>query len=484
MEITSNENVLKLLYSYNPWWKTGTVQTEFDKPMKRFAFYEAKKGFLNESIRRAILLSGARRTGKTTIMYQTIGYLLNEKKVPAKSILFISFDHPLLKMCGMETILDVYRQNISSETEIYCFFDELQYAADWNSWLKIWYDTMPFLKMMATGSASPILNNKVQDESGLGRWRVIPVPTLSFYEYCEICGICQPDLPKGIKPTKMYLLPEQTQAEIFMKLSDLQPHFLRYLQVGGFPELALASDDIYAQRILREDIVDKALKRDLPSIYGIRNLSDIEKVFLYLCYESSNIINVQAISKEMDGVSRATIDRYIQQLESANLIYVSPLIGLDGKKILKAKNKIYISDAAMRNAVLMNDNLEISPEELGVIAETAVYKHIKAFAYSQQATVGYFRETSGRGKEIDIVVEYGNRNKILIEVKYRETSVIKEDDAIVTMSASACPGLVVTKRDTDFGLYQYPNDKAIYKIPAFAFLYLLGLAEKEQYVTA
>jgi hypothetical protein len=52
------------------------------------------------------------------------------------------------------------------------------------------------------------------------------------------------------------------------------------------------------------------------------------------------------------------------------------------------------------------------------------------------------------------------------------------------MSASACPGLVVTKRDTDFGLYQYPNDKAIYKIPAFAFLYLLGLAEKEQYVTA
>jgi hypothetical protein len=169
-------------------------------------------------------------------------------------------------------------------------------------------------------------------------------------------------------------------------------------------------------------------------------------------------------------------------LESANLIYVSPPIGLDGKKILKAKNKIYISDAAMRNAVLMSDNVEISPEELGIIAETAVYKHIKAFAYSKQTAVGYYRETGNKEKEIDIVVEYGNRNRILIEVKYRETSVIKEDDAIVTMSTSHQPGLVVTKRDGDFGFYQYPNNKAIYKIPAFAFLYLLGLAEKEQYM--
>ncbi len=481
MDITNNENILKLLYSYNPWWKVGSVQAELDKPIKRFAYYEAKKGFLNNSVRRSILLSGARRTGKTTIMYQMINFLLTGKNISAKNILFLSFDHPLLKICNIGTILDIYKQNITSDAEIYCFFDEIQYADDWSRWLKILYDTMPEIRIMATGSASPLLNDRAQDESGLGRWRVIPVPTLSFYEYCEICKIAQPSLPKGIKPTQMYLLPKEEQADIIMKLSDLQPHFLRYLQVGGFPELALSDDDIYAQRILREDIVDKALKRDLPSLYGIRNLTDIEKVFLYLCYESSNIINIQAISKELDGVSRATVDRYIQQLESANLIYVSRPVELDGKKILKARNKIYISDAAMRNAVLMNDNLEIIPEELGIIAETAVYKHIKAFSYRQQTTVGYFRESVRQGKEIDIVVEYGNKSRILIEVKCRETSVIKEDDAIVTMSTINHPGLVVTKRDSDFGLFKYPNDKAIYKIPAFAFLYLLGLAEKEQY---
>lgn len=273
----------------------------------------------------------------------------------------------------------------------------------------------------------------------------------------------------------MYLLSEAEQAEIFMKLAPLQPHFIRYLLVGGFPELALSKDDKYAQRVLREDIVDKALKRDLPSIYGIRNINDIEKIFLYLCYNSSSIINLETVSKELAGVSRPTVERYIYQLEKANLIYISSPIELGGKKVLKQQNKIYISDAAMRNAVLMNEDIEFDPNELGIIAETVVYKHIKSFYYNMQVQVGYYRENS-RGKEIDIVIKTP-RHKIMIEVKYREDSDIKENDAIVTMASSEIPNLVITKRETDFGIKEY-GDKKIYKIPAYAFLYLLGLAEK------
>ena len=206
------------------------------------------------------MLSGARRTGKTTIMYQTISRLLKEG-VSSRNILFISFDHPLLKMCSIDDVLNVYRTNISSESKIYCFFDEIQYSEDWNTWIKILYDTNPNINIMATGSASPILEDKVK-ESGLGRWRTVQVPTLSFFEYCQLLDIKVPDLPKDLKPTQMYLRTLQEQTEIFNKLSMLQVHFIRYLQVGGFPELALSSDDIYAQRILREDNVDKALKRD------------------------------------------------------------------------------------------------------------------------------------------------------------------------------------------------------------------------------
>lgn len=475
MSLFTEENIVNLLYSYNPWWRTSIVQKEFDKPMKRIAYYEANKIFDHSNIRRTVLLSGARRTGKTTIMYQTISRLLKEG-VSSRNILFISFDHPLLKMCSIDDVLNVYRTNISSESKIYCFFDEIQYSEDWNTWLKILYDTNPNINIMATGSASPILEDKVK-ESGLGRWRTVQVPTLSFFEYCTLLEIEEVVLPQNIKPTQLYLLSVQEQTEIMNKLSFLQPHFIRYLQVGGFPELALSKDDLYAQRILREDIVDKAIKRDLPAIYNIRNINDIEKVFLYLCYNSSNIINLQAICKELQ-VNRITLEKYISYLESANLIYISKLINISSKQMLKPQNKIYISDAAIRNAVLMKDDITNDPTELGIIAETAVYKHVNSFSYSDYSQVGYFRGDN-KNKEIDIVVKYkSNMPPIMIEVKYRENSKITESDLIVE-KYDRIPNLVVTKNVDDFGLKDFSNGKQIYKIPAPVFLYLLGYVENK-----
>ena len=475
MLLVNQENILNLLFSYNPWWQTGAIQKEFNKPIKRFAYYEAVKT-LSHQVRRSVILCGARRTGKTTIMYQSINKLL-ETGVAPKNILFISFDHPLLKLCTIEKVLDVYRSNVSNSETVYCFFDEIQYADDWDKWLKILYDTQPGIKIMATGSASPILQEKTS-ESGLGRWVIIHVPTLSFFEYCQLLNIKVPELPSNLKPTQLYLRPKQEQTEIFNRLSMLQIHFIRYLQIGGFPELALSSDDVYSQRVLREDIVDKALKRDLPSIYAIRNIGDIEKIFLYLCYTSSNIINLQTMSKELDGVSRNTIDKYIGYLESANLIYISPAINVGAKQLLKTQDKIYIADAAIRNAVLMKDDITNDPEELGIIAETAVYKHIKAFYYDASTKVGYYRGGKKEG-EIDIVVKSERFPTIMIEVKYRDQAKISETDAIVEMTNDKFPNLVITKNAKDFGECVY-RDKSIYRMPAPAFLYMLGFVENQK----
>ncbi len=478
MDYFSEESILNLLYSYNPWWNAGSVQKDFDKPMKRASFYECRRAFENTDIRRTVLLSGARRTGKTTIMYQTISELIENGKNP-KDVLFISFDHPLLKLCSINDVVDIYKRNITSSQKIFCFFDEIQYSQDWNSWLKVLYDTNPNIKIMATGSASPILADKTR-ESGLGRWITVQVPTLTFFEYCKLLNLKEVELPFGIKPTQLYLLDKKEQNDIVNKLSFLQPHFIRYLQVGGFPELALSKDDIYAQRILREDIVDKALKRDLPSLYAIRNISDIEKVFLYLCYNSSNIINFNTICKELQ-VSRNTLEKYILYLEGANLIYVSHLVNVGPKQILKSQDKIYVADAALRNAVLMKDDVTNDAVELGIIAETAVYKHIKAFNYKSVTKVGYYRG-GDKSKEIDIVVQYAQSiAPIMMEVKYRENSPISEKDLIVQLSSKERPNLVITKRIDDFGLTDYKDDKRIYKVPAPVFLYLLGYVESLTY---
>ena len=135
--------------------------------MERFAYQETINTLNYKDISPLVVLCGARRTGKATIMYQIISSLLESGTDP-KNNLFLSFDHPLLKLCSIDQILEVYRTNISVDEEIYCFFDEIQYAENGNNWLKILYDTNPNISLVATGSASPILMNKLS-ESALGR---------------------------------------------------------------------------------------------------------------------------------------------------------------------------------------------------------------------------------------------------------------------------------------------------------------------------
>jgi predicted AAA+ superfamily ATPase len=478
MAITSKEGILKVLTAYNPWWKTGIMNPKMSKTYKRFAFYEAMKRLEQKDLRRTVILTGARRVGKTTIQYQMIETLLNRGVAPQK-IVFISMDHPMLKLAGFNEILECYHENIYAERDCYYFFDEVQYAQDWDKWLKVIYDMQPDTQVVATGSASPALI-KGNQESGAGRWTVIRVPTMSFYEYCELLELDRPELPQNLKIT---LLPYKTQQErhsVIMQLSKVQNHFNRYLQVGGFPELALSSNDIMAQHIMREDVVDKVLKRDLPSLYNIRNPIELERIFLYLCNVSSGIVSIEAIAKELGGVSRPTVENYIRYLESANLIYQSWPVDMAGKKVLKARPKIYIADAAIRNAVLMDDSLLTDPVEMGKIVETAIYKHVAAFYYQQAASVGYFR--GGRkGKEIDIVVDYPKIKNILIEVKYRESVSISDDEAISELCEEASAAIVVTRNYSDFGIHNTKSGKDIIRIPAFAFLYLLGHAEKNGY---
>ena len=470
--VDSNENLLKVLYGTNPWWKTGRLPASLDKPFKRFAYHEGMNILQHPDIRRMTLLIGARRTGKTTIMYQMIASLLKQG-VSSEKIVYISFDHPLLKLWRFDAILDAFRQNIYPDDDVYYFFDEIQYAADWDAWLKTLYDTNVQCRAVATGSASPVLADKAS-ESGVGRWTLLPIPTLSYYEYCSLLGIETPALSPEIKPATLCTLSQQEQTLTFQKLSPLNRHFNRYLTVGGFPELALSKDEFFAQRLMRDDVIDKVLKRDIPALYNIRSIVDLERIFLYLCYNSSNIISMEAISRELNGVSRPTVEKYIQYLESANLIYISNPIDLGGKKILKSQPKIYIADAAIRNAIIMQDDLLTNPIEMGIIAETAVYKHIRAFYHRLSAAVGYYRKSS-KDSEIDVVVDYPG-HRILAEVKYRERYSLGEKDFIVAEASKATNAFLVTKREDDYGPLQINPD--VYRIPAYAFVYLLGHAEK------
>lgn len=158
----------------------------------------------------------------------------------------------------------------------------------------------------------------------------------------------------------------------------------------------------------------------------------MEKLFLYLCMNSTKIFSVTTAAKELENTSVSTIDGYIKALEMSNLIYLAKPMDVGSKGALKGKPKIFIADAAIRSAVLMIDDVLSDERELGAMVETMVYKHIVSFYQGSTAQPGYFRKAKDNQKEVDVVIELP-REKILCEVKYRNNFHIPAKDAIVEL---------------------------------------------------
>lgn len=480
MAIVSNEQVIKVLRQYNPWWRSPLSIKEESKPQKRLAYYEALKMIKHKTIRRFAVLSGARRVGKTTITYQMIDNLIDEGVNPG-NILYVSFDNPIVKLVSVESVISIYESLYPIEGTKYIFLDEIQYTENWELWMKVIYDSRKDIRLTATGSASPILEKGAAD-SGTGRWNVLKIPTMSFYEYCHLLQIEEPILPDNLKLTKLVKMNNAELGDLMDRFTLLKGHFNRYLMVGGFPELVLSDDDVYAQRVLREDVVDKVIKRDVLTLFNIRSPLLMEKLFLYLCMNSTEIFSVTTAAKELENISPITIENYIEALEMSNLIYVAKPIDVGSKGALKGKPKIFIADAAIRNAVLMIDDVLSDEKELGSMVETCVYKHIAAFYQGSSAQLGYFRKLKENQKEVDVVIELP-REKILCEVKYRNNSHIPSSDAIVELcndeKSKVTNAFLITKNLEDFGITKHETKTAIMRVPAIAFLYLLGKEEAD-----
>ena len=480
MAIVNDEQVMKVLQQYNPWWRTSSAIKEESKPQKRLAYYEALRMLTHKSIRRFAVLSGMRRVGKTTILYQIIDHLIDEGVNP-RNILYATFDNPILKLESAENVLSIYEAMYPVTGTRYVFFDEVQYTENWELWMKVIYDSRKDIRLIATGSASPVLE-KGSADSGTGRWSVLKIPTMSFYEYCRLLELDQPVLPEDLHLSELWNRSPAQLGDLMNQFTPLKNHFNRYLMVGGFPELVLSDDDAYAQRMLREDVVDKVIKRDVLSLFNIRSPLLMEKLFLYLCMNGTEIFNATTAAKELENTSVTTIESYIKALEMSNLIYLAKPMDVGSKGSLKGKPKIFIADAAIRNAVLMIDDVLSDETELGVMVETTVYKHMLSFYQGSPARLGYFRKAKDNQKEVDVVAELP-RWKILCEVKYRNNSHIAATDAIVELcrdeKAKVTNAFLITKRLDDFGVTRHETMVPILRVPAIAFLYILGKAEAE-----
>lgn len=482
VKIVDRDEALRVLSGFNPWWAGRPVQEE---PFRRLAFHACAKYLADRSLKRALLLSGPRRVGKTTILYQLAREALESGLVPAgavpdpKSILYLSLDHPLLKLLGLEGALRLYHEAIWPERQpALLLLDEVQYSRNWGTEIKLLVDLHPEYRIVATGSASVAHKGELA-ESGVGRWLTIPVPTLSFYEFVHIRKETELEIPGRLRPSDLFGMQTADRVALAAKLRPLLPSFQRYLLVGGFPETARQTDITLCQRLLREDVVERVLKRDMTALFGVRNVDVLERLFIYLCLHSGGIIAHNTVATAL-GVSAITVGHHLELLEQANLVYRLPPMDIGGKKVLKAKNKYYLADAALRNAVLLRgEEVLTSPDEMGPIVETTVLRHLYAYYYRDTPKIVYWRDAKS-DLEVDIIVR-SPQYVLPVEVKYRDTASIDRSSGLLALCRQepVKQAYLVTKREHDFEHVDIAGVSARFlRVPAHVLCYLLGQAER------
>lgn len=475
MAIIESELLLKVLRGYNPWW---SGQSRDVPSFRRVAFQQCLDGLTDNRIHRAVLLSGPRRVGKSTILLQTAEELIR-RGTSARSILYATLDHNILKLAGLESVIELFQEQIWDQSgDAYLLLDEVHYSAGWAEALKVLIDHQPRLRILATGSAA-LDTSEALSHAGVGRWLTVSIPTLSFYEFLHLLDDAPEGVPHDLRPSDCINLGAADRASLIQAMESTLPKFRDYLLVGGFPETGKLRGNVpMAQRLLREDVVDRVLKRDVADFFRVRGVNELERLFLYVCKYSGGILNVTQTASEL-GITRPTADNYLDVLVRANLVYRVPPLLAGGKKMLKRKYKYYLVDAALRNAILLStDSVLEEPEEAGLIVETAILRHLRAFYYADTPDVSYWR---GRNdEEVDVVVS-SPKYTIAAEVKYRERIRPEDLRGLLAMAAIDRPtrAFLITKRQDDFNTKRDSDTGMdVAMIPAHIFTYLLGQAEQ------
>jgi predicted AAA+ superfamily ATPase len=315
----SKEELVAVLAQFNPWWRGEAIA---DLPIwRRAAFRELQAWMTQPPAPRAVLLSGARQIGKTTLLLQAADTLLRGG-VPGANVLYATFDHPILKLAGIDAVIDAWREREPrADGPEYLLLDEAQFIRDWGTWVKHQVDFRKDRRIAFTGSAMPLV--EADQESGVGRWHTIRLTTLSFYEYLQIKRLSLPDLPRCAACATCLTGRPRTSTASPKRAAPYVGHFHEYLVRGGFPQTAQVDSITQAQRLLREDIIDKVLKRDMTALFGVRRVLDLEHTFLYLCMHDGGLLDMVDLCANLE-VKRPTAQNFIELLEATHLIYRLP----------------------------------------------------------------------------------------------------------------------------------------------------------------
>jgi len=305
---------MEILTILNEWWDNSKISKDKAKDYKRKIFDEVKKTFFN--YRQILILNGLRRVGKSTIIYQLIDELLNNK-VNSKNIVYFSFDEVIEDPIK---ILEEYSKITKIEwrkEKIFVFFDEIQKLKNWTSKTKILYDNFPNLKICISGSAS-LMIEKTAIKDLAGRYFSLYVEPLSLKEFAELY------FEKEINNFRLYEL-------------DLKRIFEAYIS-KPFPEIVKWEDKIRINQYIKQLVVEKIIKSDIPESFKNVNASLLSTLTEIFMKDVGMTLDITSLSREL-GVHKLTLSEHINFLEFGNIIRIvknfRPSIRSESRKLKK-----------------------------------------------------------------------------------------------------------------------------------------------------
>jgi len=373
----------------NVWWAEPHAINDSYRSMRRRAYFDLLYPLVTQSdVRRAVLLMGPRRVGKTVLLHHVVQHLLDDG-MPHNDICLLSVDHPIYNNCDLHDLVRHYSDVSGVDLEAsrpVIIFDEIQYVREWEVQLKTLVDSYPTIRFVASGSAAAALRLK-SNESGAGRFTDFLLPPVTFYEYLDLLG--QMNLIDMESPDR------QSERITSTNIAALNDAFVHYLNYGGYPEV-IFSETIQSDpaRFIKGDIIDKVLLRDLPGLYGIQDIQELNYLFTTLAFNTANEVSLEQLSQN-SGVAKNTIKRYIEYLEAAFLIKVVHRIDRSGRRFQRANFfKVYLTNPSMRSALF--SPIASDDEAMGDLAETGIFSQW----FHADTALHYARWDQG---EVDIV---------------------------------------------------------------------------------
>lgn len=384
--------------TFNRWWDTNQVPEIYLLPYKRRLFYSIVD-YLDD--RQILAVYGIRRTGKTTLLYQLIDFLI-KKGVPSKNILYFSFDD---NSSNMEELFKNYSELAVSEPlfkqkRIYVFLDEIQKLSNWQNQIKIFYDLYPNIKFIISGSAG-ILLQKGAKESLAGRIFEFVMPLLPFKEFLEL---------KNEKIDSLRYLDFSdfnSIKQIYLSKERISPHLLDYAKKGGFLEILNETDNRKIKEYGRT-IVERIIFGDLTATFQFKYPNMFKAILDLIMSNPGLLLDYASLSKLLGHDQRLTAD-YTFYLKYAMLIKIFYNF---------SRNK-FASERKLKKAYMGSTNFIfgsyperfVSPDFLGKIMENLVAINIKDEFFWRL-----------RNSEIDFI----SKKTVPMEVKYKNQILNKE----------------------------------------------------------